>query len=314
MVRSGVDDYVPFKRLIQKPSAASTIAHALFNAKAPLIITSYLGRNPKAVQHLVTLSEALSIPVFLSCPTTACFPAGHPNFVDISIGMDRNSWLQRSDVILIIDSDIPFIPMHNKPPEDAKIYHIDVDPLKDNIGMFHIDAVLRCKADAETALLQIVQALPRVTELHNERFSLRGTQLAEHYERRLGKLDNAESTYPEDGSFTVQNLLGVVRRLTPEKTLVLNESITNFPLVWDHLCPQFPGSYLTAGSSSLGWGLGAAIGASIGGKVVQTENEMIILVVGDGSFLFGIPSVAFWMARRYETVSNIIPRFSRCLS
>ena len=30
--------------------------------------------------------------------------------------------------------------------------------------------------------------------------------------------------------------------------------------------------------------------------------ELIVLLVGDGSYVFGVPSAAYWMARRYDTV------------
>ena len=29
----------------------------------------------------------------------------------------------------------------------------------------------------------------------------------------------------------------------------------------------------------------------------------MVAIVGDGTFLFGVPSAAYWMARRYNTVS-----------
>lgn len=49
-------------------------------------------------------------------------------------------------------------------------------------------------------------------------------------------------------------------------------------------------------------GLGAAIGAYFGGQASPTvASDLIVLVVGDGSFLFGVPSSAYWMARRYNT-------------
>jgi thiamine pyrophosphate-dependent acetolactate synthase large subunit-like protein len=57
----------------------------------------------------------------------------------------------------------------------------------------------------------------------------------------------------------------------------------------------------TSGGSSLGWGLGAAIGAHCGYAATQTMNDLTVLVTGDGSFLFGVPASAFWIARRYQT-------------
>ena len=51
-----------------------------------------------------------------------------------------------------------------------------------------------------------------------------------------------------------------------------------------------------SGASSLGWAGGGAIGA----KLAEPDRTVVCLV-GDGSYLFGVPSVAQWAARRYQT-------------
>ncbi|KAH8114988.1 thiamine diphosphate-binding protein [Phellopilus nigrolimitatus] len=295
-----VRSWLPIEPLALSPTAASTIAYALMNASKPLIITSYLGRNTKAVGNLVELSERLAVPVLVSCPTTVNFPHSHVNFVELSFGMGVSDWLRNADVILIIDSDIPYIPMHNKPQPGAKVFHVDIDVLKDNVGMFHIDATMRCKADAQIALSQILECLP--SEIDITLISARTQKLIEHRLKRISELDSVESAFPTDGSFTVPNVMGVLRKSVPKDTLFLNESISNYPHTWDHLRPEVPGSMLSSGSSSLGWGLGAAVGVSLATRGRTANNfDLVTLVVGDGSFLFGVPASAFWMARKYKT-------------
>ena len=70
--------------------------------------------------------------------------------------------------------------------------------------------------------------------------------------------------------------------------------------------PDFSRYMITSGGSSLGWALGAAVGASIAGRAADGGlplHELIVAIVGDGSFMFGVPSSAYWMARKYEAVS-----------
>jgi acetolactate synthase I/II/III large subunit len=50
------------------------------------------------------------------------------------------------------------------------------------------------------------------------------------------------------------------------------------------------------GGGSLGWSGGAAVGA----KLARPERTVVPLV-GDGSFLFRVPSSALWVQRRYGT-------------
>ena len=120
-------------------------------------------------------------------------------------------------MILIIDSDIPYIPMHNKPRADAKIFHVDVDVLKDNIGLFHVNATMRCKADAELALAQILDHIPSDSDSLDARVSSRKASLREHHGMRIGALDAAEAMLPGDSSFTVPNLIGALRRAIPDQ-------------------------------------------------------------------------------------------------
>ena len=52
------------------PRIINELGKDLLEAKKPLIVTSFLGRNPEAVKELVKLSETLAIPVIESSPAT----------------------------------------------------------------------------------------------------------------------------------------------------------------------------------------------------------------------------------------------------
>jgi acetolactate synthase-1/2/3 large subunit len=69
-------------------------------------------------------------------------------------------------------------------------------------------------------------------------------------------------------------------------------------VVNEHLRASRPGSLITSGGGSLGWAGGAAVGA----KLAAPERTMVSLV-GDGSYLFSVPSSVHWTARRYRAPS-----------
>lgn len=85
----------------------SRVAEALINAKNPLIVTSYLGRNLAAVQHLARFVDLVAIPVFQSCPTYVNLPYDNLCHAGVSLG-GNNPLVEEADVILIIDSDVPW--------------------------------------------------------------------------------------------------------------------------------------------------------------------------------------------------------------
>jgi acetolactate synthase-1/2/3 large subunit len=117
------------------------IVEALAKAKSPLVVTSYVGRNSAAVPELVRLCHSLGIGVLESVPSAMNFP--HDD--DLYLGNHwnhpfQNEALAEADVILVIDSDVPWIPTVNHPSATAAIFHIDVDPLKQAMPLWHVDA------------------------------------------------------------------------------------------------------------------------------------------------------------------------------
>jgi acetolactate synthase-1/2/3 large subunit len=57
---------------------AASMAAELTKAKRPLVVTSYLGRNPAAVEALVHLADRLAIGVLEATPSHMNFPANNP--------------------------------------------------------------------------------------------------------------------------------------------------------------------------------------------------------------------------------------------
>jgi acetolactate synthase-1/2/3 large subunit len=93
--------------------ATREIATALAGAERPLIIASYLGRNPDAVPALVDLAELLAIPVLESAAFHVNFPGDHPLHAGYQFTTSaQNETLAAADVILVLDSDVPWIPDH----------------------------------------------------------------------------------------------------------------------------------------------------------------------------------------------------------
>ena len=101
-----------------EPSAAALIAEDLMAARRPLVISSYLGRNPAAVGELVNLSHALGIGVWTSVPTYLDFPADDSLYLGNQVNAPAiNAILAEADVVLVLDSDVPWIqPRPNRAP------------------------------------------------------------------------------------------------------------------------------------------------------------------------------------------------------
>ncbi len=276
------------------PDEVRAVAEALAGARRPLVVTSYLGRNPRAPDALVRLCRRLGIGVLESVPGHINFPTDDPLHQGSQWNEQRpNAVLAAADVILVVDSDIPWIPVVNRPRRDAVIYHIDVDPLKHQMPLWHIPARRTFRADAATALDQLDAHLAAMT-LDDAAVAERRAHYTALHEQRRRELAARER--PTGDAVTPEYLTACVRRHVDADTIVLNEGISSYGTICDHLGLTHPGSMLTSGGSSLGWNGGAAIGV----KLARPDHTVIALT-GDGSYLFSIPSAVHWMARRYQT-------------
>jgi acetolactate synthase-1/2/3 large subunit len=289
-------DYPPVGPAALTDETTRDIATALAGARHPLIVTSYLGRNPDAVPALVQLAELLAIPVLESAAFCVNFPGDHPLHAGYQFTTaGPNQFLAEADVILVLDSDVPPIHATSRPSPDAAIYTVDIDPLKASMSMWHVPARRVAAADTKVAVEQITRFVrDNVLFAAGEVETRRMVISAAHAARRAA-LESLEQ--PEAGVITPGYLTACVRELLAgTDALVLTEAITSYQMVAEHLRVSRPGSLLGSGGSSPGWTGGGAVGA----KLAAPERTVVCLV-GDGSFLSGVPSSAQWVARRYDT-------------
>jgi acetolactate synthase I/II/III large subunit len=277
------------------------IATALAGARHPLIVTSYLGRDPAAVPALVELAEVLAIPVIEAMAYHVNFPLEHPLHGGYQYhSVAQNPLLAQADVILTIDTDVPWIPAVNRPRDDAAVYCLDIDPLKSQIQMWHVPARRFAGANSRVAVRQIAAFIREHGLIDATAVAARRAEAEQAHARNLADLEAREQR--PDGVITAEYLTACVRRLLEdEDALVLTEVVTHSKAVAEHLRPNRPGSVLHHGGGSLGWAGGAAVGAKL-----ADPNRTVVALVGDGSYLFGVPASAQWVMRRYGTPSLTI--------
>jgi acetolactate synthase I/II/III large subunit len=293
---AGPAGYSPVAPGALSADAAEQIAAALAGARRPLVITSYLGRDPAAVENLVRLCELLAIPVIESVPEYLNFPAGHPLHCGYQwTTKEQNPLLAEADVILAIDTDVPWIHVTNRPSPQAAIYCVDVDPLKYQMPMWHVPARLFAAANSRVAVQQIHDAVRRRETADQEAVAARRAEIAAVHDRQQAEWEALEQ--PADGAITPEYLTACVRdAIAGEDALVLSEAVTSFLVVARHLRLARPGSLISSGGGSLGFAGGGAVGAKL-----AAPDRTVVCLVGDGSYLFGVPSSAQWVARRYRT-------------
>jgi acetolactate synthase-1/2/3 large subunit len=272
--------------VVAAPGAIEEAAGILAAAKNPLVITKALGRDPGAVASMVRLAEVAALPVVDNFHTHVNFPQDH----SLHAGYDSAPHLDEADAIVVIESDAPWFPQLKSPRPDAKLVQIGVDPLFSRFPIRGFGADVALAGTVRLTLAALADALS--TRIDARLVGERRQRLqAEHARRREGwaaAARNAQNDRPIDMAW----LSRCVGDLVDERTIVVNE----YDLDATQTCFRVPGSYFNGpASSSLGWGLGAALGAKL-----AAPDKTVICCVGDGAYIFGAPTAAHFVSRAHD--------------
>ena len=284
--------------------AIKAIAHALVSADSPLVIAGYTGRDHTSVPELVKLADTIKgLRVLETGGCDLCFPQTHRASLGLRYGVDPS--IASADVILVLHCDVPWIPVHNKPKEDARVFHVDSDPLKRMMPVFYIEAEGRWNAGAAIALRQLNNYLASSKDLRRtlatETYAQRWEQLEKSYAERVKSIHTA-ALPSSDRSLSTSSLTSSLKSHCPTDTIWAVEAVTNTALVADQIMPDLPGSYINCGGGGLGWSGGGALGIKLAteAKEGKGRGKFVVQIVGDGTFLFGVPGSVYWIAARYN--------------
>lgn len=242
------------------------LADRLLRARSPLVITTAAGRDRAAVQALVRLVEARGMPVVEHFGRHLNFPQDHPWHA----GFDPTRLLAEADFVLVLESEVPWIPARMAPRDDAWIVHLAFDPLFHRYPMRGFRADLQVGGD-------VAAALTRLAEL----VAASGTPPTPAPRR-------AAPALPEDDRLTPETVSAAVQAILDEDTVVFNE----YTLQRTHCCFTRPGSYFGhAPAGGLGWGFGAALGYKL-----AAPEKFVVAVLGDGAYIFANPIAAHAVA------------------
>jgi len=277
-------------RRFPDPERIEEAAALLAGARAPVVVTTAVGRAPAAVAGLVALAEAGGIPVVEATPTHMNFPAGHPCHTGYGGSSRSHPAIAEADVVLVVESDVPWYPADTRLREETRVVHLAADPFFIRYPMRSYRCDVPIAADPAVALPLLAEAV-RARVRPADAAARRERLAAAHRATRTAWAEAvaAERSRTPIGFQWVSRCLGEV--LGPD-TVVVNE----YPLDLRHAPPPVPGSYFGAPhSGGLGWGLGTALGIKLG-----APDRTVIATLGDGAYVFGAPTAAHYAARLHD--------------
>jgi len=261
------------------PRSIATLAEWIAAAERPLIVTAAI--PAEAVPALDRLAEPCAIPVVTHNPRTVCLPSSHA----MHFGFEPGALLTDADLVIVIESDVPWIPHLQHPPAGCRVAHIGEDPFYVRYPMRSFPSDLAVQAGTAQVLDALARAVEPRLQMADARIAARRARLTERMRTRRAQLakDSAPGTTisPEYLSHAIGEAVG-------KDAIIINE----YPLRPDHCARETPGTFFALGpAGGLGWGFGAALGAKL-----AAPDEFVVATLGDGSYMFANPMVGHWVS------------------
>ncbi len=291
-------------RMAGDPEALRDAARLLAEAKRPLIIAGSGVATAGAKEELITLAEMVAAPVVMEPRYSfLSFPTSHPYSFQIperQVSFNLPEWGE-PDLIFAIGCrlirEYRYLPEPAIKPE-TRCVHIEEDPWE--IGkVFPVD--LGIVADAKSALRSLIEIFPSFSERSNgSRRTERLDCLRKAKEKTKAELEERARDGWDAIPIQAARLARAMDKLLEPDTLIVNESPTSKDILTSNF--QFtPGrSYFSNSSGGyLGWGLGAAIGATL-----ASPGRRVVACLGDGSSMFGLQGL--WTLAKYRVPLVVI--------
>src|SRR5690606_26998640 len=232
------------------PDAMSieTLAGWIAKAVRPVLITAAACRRAATVEPRGAYAGAWAIPVIPYSSRFMNLPHSHP----MHQGYEPAAFLKDADLVIALESEVPWIPVEHALPETCKVAHIGEDPafVRYPIRSFRSD--LSIVSEATNALRALDTAVAKANPDSGKIDTRRRQLTARGNERRAKAAKGVESA---GDKITVPYLSQCIADMAGPDAAIFNE----YPLSLDHCPREKPGTYFgTSTSGGLGWGLGAA--------------------------------------------------------
>ncbi len=270
------------------PETLETVARLLAKAEAPLIVASSAGRARDMMAPLAALADRFALPVVQYRNRFVSIPSDH----GMNMGFDLQPLLGQADVVLVLDSVVPWLPHQHKLRADATVINLAPDPIYRQIPIRGHQSDIALTTAVGTGLTMLRYAMDG--QVNVSAVDARRKRLAEMrstiLDNRKRLLEARRSETPIHPSWLSHCLSEVKDR----DSIVVVES----GLMQEYVETVEPGTLFSATAAS---GLGAGTGTTLGAKLARPD-KFVIGTYGDGAYMFGNP-----IATHFVSAESNIP-------
>jgi acetolactate synthase-1/2/3 large subunit len=230
----------------------------------------------EASKELLTFAQKIQAPVTSSLMGLGGFPGDHELFTGM-IGMHgtkaSNAGVTECDLLIAIGARFSdrVVSKVEKFAPHAKILHIDIDPAEINKNIVSYHYIIG-------DIKEVLNSLNKEIETNNRT-------------KWIDKIKDYKEKYPlqyDNTGLKPQYIIEKLSELTDDNTIIATEVGQHQMWTAQHYIFNKPKELLTSGGlGTMGYGLGAAIGAGVG-----NPNKKVINIAGDGCFKMNLIELA----------------------
>ena len=306
LVPGAVGEAAPYRPARVEPDdhAVRRVLHQLTAARRPVILAGAGVLRSRGTADLVRLAELLEVPVIASWRRPDVFPNDHRLFLGMT-GYGSASTvrprLDAADLVVVLGSRLGEIASfgYEVPRAGQAWIHVDLEPRSaSSAGSGLPEPGLAVLADART-FLRVARRRVSLGVLAAEPFDARRT--ANEEDRAAYEAAAVVTGDPWNGpGVHPGRVMEVLSRVLPPQTVVTTDA-GNFA-GWASRGLRFrrPGTFIGPTSGAMGFGLPAAIAASI-----EHPGRPVVALAGDGGFAMTLNELAT-AAREHAAVVALV--------
>lgn len=297
-VTAAMCEYTPAEP-IPVEKRVHTITDADLNAAVELIKEAkkpflYCGGgciNSEATEEIIKFVESQDMPVSCSAMGLGSVPSALPNYTGM-IGMHgtktSNLLANECDLFIALGARFSDRVATNfaKFAPKAKVLHIDIDPAEINKNIMSIHSVIGDAAEVLKRINDRLESIERKEWLNK----------AEEYKKEY------PLKYDHDGTLKPQYIMERINAICKGEEIIVTEVGQHQMWACQFIENKYPRHFITSGGlGTMGYGLGAAIGAKVG-----QPDKVVFNIAGDGCFYMNHIELATAVANDVPIIEVVI--------
>lgn len=286
------------QRIGYDPVRLQEFATALSNAKNPVLIYGSAIARGEGWDIGIKLAEKLNVPVWAApASERPPFPETHPLYAGGLPFATKplSEKLEGHDLAIVIGAPVfryyPYV-AGSYIPEKLRLLHITDDPIE--AGRAPV---------GDSLLSDAVLALEGLINLVAPRAASNSVVKQPH---GLAPHPAAPEQTSQSSILSATQLFRALREISPKETVLVEESPSNLGELHREWPIEFPDSFYTFASGSLGWNLPASVGIALAERD-SGRHRPVMAIIGDGSMQYSIQGL--WSAAQQNLpIVFIIPK------